>query len=332
MEQPVAKTRPPRSFGWIYAVVLVLAAAMLGVGLWLALRDGNWSLVPAGAMAVILVLAVWPLALAMERARREQGQIIQHINTTLDDRLEQVSILLNLISEQQLLSDRAKAIAFREKDSDALRRAIQEEIAKCNWEVAMTLVNEIESSFGYKQEAERFRAEVNRCRLEQEQKLITEATAVIDRAIRGERWAEAQETARRLQAQFPDNEVVRNLPADIERRRTEHKQRLIDSWHDAVARKDVDGSIEILKQLDLYLTPAEAQDLQETARTVFKEKLNLLRLQFAGAVQDHRWGEAIDLGEQIMRDFPNTRIAQEVSEKMQALRERATAEPEPAKV
>src|SRR5690606_28340534 len=100
---------------------------------------------------------------------------------------------------------------------------------------------------------------------------------------------------------------------------------LIASWHDAVARKDVDGSIEILKQLDMYLTPAEAESMQETARTVFKEKLNLLRLQFASAVQEHHWAEAVDLGDQIMRDFPNTRIAQEVREKMDALRQRAAA-------
>jgi hypothetical protein len=331
MEQPV-KERRPRSFGWMYTLVLLLALGVLGVGIWLALRQGNWNLMAAGAASVFFVLSVWPLALSLQQARREQGEIIRHINTTLDDRLEQVSILLNLISEQQLLSDRAKSVAFREKDSDALRRAIQEEIAKCNWEVATTLVEEMEKSFGYRLEADRFRSEIDRCRREQEGKVIAEASAAIDRAIRGERWTEAHDLARRLQMQFADNEIVRNLPADIDRRRNEYKQRLVDSWHDAVARKDVDGSIEILKQLDLYLTPAEAQDLQDTARTVFKEKLNLLRLQFAAAVQDHRWGEAVDLGEQITRDFPNTRIAQEVSEKMQALRERATAEPEPAKV
>ncbi len=330
MEQPV-KQRRPRSFGWIYALVLLLALALTAGGIWLGMQRDNWVLLPAGAASVFIVLAIWPLAMALEATRRNHGEVISHINTTLDDRLQQISIMLNLISEQQLLSDRAKAVAFREKDSDALRRAIQEEIAKGNWEAANNLVNEMESSFGFKQEADRFRAEVERSRREQEQKIISEVMANIDRAVRGERWIEAHEEAQKLQAQFPGHEQVQQLPAEIERRRQEHKQRLIESWHDAVARKDVDGSIEILKQLDLYLTPAEAADLQETARTVFKEKLNLLRLQFAAAVQDHRWHEAVDLGEQITRDFPNTRIAQEVSEKMDTLRQRA-AEPEEAKV
>src|SRR4028119_1931189 len=125
---------------------------------------------------------------------------------------------------------------------------------------------------------------------------------------------------------FPDNEQVKNLPNEIDQRRQAHKKQLVDSWNDAVARHDVDGSIEILKQLDMYLTPAEAEGLQETARGVFKEKLNLLSKHFADAVRDHRWAEAVRVGDTISREFPNTRIAQEVREKMDALKQRA-AEP-----
>jgi outer membrane protein assembly factor BamD (BamD/ComL family) len=58
-------------------------------------------------------------------------------------------------------------------------------------------------------------------------------------------------------------------------------------------------------------------------RLVFKEKLNNLGKQFSNAVQDHKWREAIDVGDTIVRDFPNTRIAQEVREKMDLLRQRA---------
>ena len=126
---------------------------------------------------------------------------------------------------------------------------------------------------------------------------------------------------------FPDNEQVKNLPSEIDRRRQEHKKQLIDSWNDAVARHDVDGSIEILKQLDTYLTPTEAEGMQETARQVFKEKLNQLSKHFSDSVRDHRWADAIRVGDQISRDFPNTRIAQEVREKMETLRQRATEPP-----
>lgn len=329
METPVTE-RKSRSYGWMYVLAMLLALGVLGAGIWLGVVRNEWMMLAAGAVSVLLVLTVWPLGLSLEAARKDQGKTIAHINTTLDDRLEQVSILLNLLSEQQLLSDRAKAVAFRDKDAEALRRAIREDISKCNWDSSIRLINEMESSFGYKQEAEVFRNELERCRGQQEQRVIGDVMATIDRAARSERWNDAQDEARKLQSQLPDNAQVRNLPAEIENRRLQHKQRLVESWHDAVARKDVDGSIEILKQLDMYLSPSEAQGLQETARSVFKEKLNLLKLQFAGAVQDRRWAEAVDLGEQITRDFPNTRIAQEVTEKMPTLRQRAV-EPEAVK-
>src|SRR4028119_987222 len=110
---------------------------------------------------------------------------------------------------------------------------------------------------------------------------------------------------------FPDNEQVKNLPNEIDQRRQAHKKQLVDSWNEAVARHDVDGSIEILKQLDNYLTPAEAERMEETARSIFKEKLNNMGKEFAAAVQEHKWQDAIRLGESIVRDFPNSRIAQE---------------------
>jgi len=123
---------------------------------------------------------------------------------------------------------------------------------------------------------------------------------------------------------YPDEPTIRNLPTEIESRRQNHKRQLVESWHEAVARHDVDGSIEILKQLDTYLTPKEAEGLQETARGIFREKLNSLGKQFAVSVQEHRWHDALGVGDQIVRDFPNTRIAQEVREKMDVLRKRAT--------
>ena len=70
----------------------------------------------------------------------------------------------------------------------------------------------------------------------------------------------------------------------------------------------------------MYLTPAEAESYQQTARGVFKEKLNLLRTQFSVAVQDRKWSEAIVLGETIMRDYPNTQMAKEVRDMIDTLK------------
>lgn len=317
------ESKSASSVNWVFAITLALALAVFGVGMYLVAQGHGYTMLAAGCASVIGVLVIWPLTKAIQDWQSAEARHQQDLITTLRERLEQVSIMLNLMSEQQLLSDRARAVAFREKDRDALRRAIQEEIARGDWEAANGLINDMERVFGYKQEAERIRDDIRSHRNETVRKQINEVVAVIDRHIRGEQWTEAQHEAERLGKMFPDDEQVRRLPADIENRRQAHKKQLMDSWRDAVDRHDIDGGIEILKQLDLYLSPQEAEALQETARGVFKEKLNNLRTQFTLAVQDHHWSQAVHLGEAIIAEFPNTRIAHEVMEKMDTLRQRA---------
>src|SRR5207302_1652075 len=97
----------------------------------------------------------------------------------------------------------------------------------------------------------------------------------------------------RLHRHYPDFDQVQKLPQEIEARRLATKRQLKDAWQEAIGRKDVDGSIEILKKLDSYLTREEAEAMQEAARGVFKEKLNQLGAQFTLAVQDKKFHDAI---------------------------------------
>ena len=57
-----------------------------------------------------------------------------------------------------------------------------------------------------------------------------------------------------------------------------------------------------------------------------------LLLALSAAVQAHRWAEAIKIGDTIIHDFPNSRIALEVRDTMEPLRKRAAAPAEVAKV
>ena len=318
--------RNPASFTWMYAVVLlVVALPTFFVGVYLAAfrSPPHYAMLAAGCASIVAVLIAWALSRSLDAAREANLKCFDDAMNPLNERMQQISVVLNSISEQQLLSDRAKSVAYRDKDRDALRRAIHEEIAKRDWEAAMVLANDIETQFGYKQEADRFRLEINQRWQEAQRKEISEAVAGIDRLTRGEQWPQALADAERLLKQFPNDQQVRNLATEIEGRRQAFKRQLLSNWNESLARKDVDGSIEILKQLDPYLTPAEAEQMQEPVRNVFKEKLNNLRTQFSLAVQDHKWAEAMRLGDIIVRDFPNTKIAQEVREKMDALKQRA---------
>jgi hypothetical protein len=323
-------SRPIRSATWVYAVAALLAIALLAAGITPALKHQDYTLIAAGGLSLIAVLAALPLAMSLHQARLENAIRTDEKFAAVAERYEQFSVMMTLISEQQLLSDRAKSVAFREKERDAIRNAIQEEIAHGNYDSAGALANEIEASFGQKQEANRFREDISTRRAEIVRRQINDAAAVIDRHCRAEQWQQAAREAERLAQLFPADEQARNLPADIETRRNNHKQQLIQAFQDARSRNDIDGSIEIVKQLDIYLSPTEAEAYQEQVRSVFKDKLNNLRAQFSLAVHDQHWADATRVGETIIRDFPNTQMAKEVREKMDALRQRAAA-PEAAR-
>jgi hypothetical protein len=304
-----------------------VALAVFGVGLFLALQDTSrrdWTMLAAGCVALVFVLATWPLAAALSASRDAAMRAKQEELTLLQERLQAMTVMLNEISEQQLLSDRAKSVAYREKDRDALRRAIREDIVKRDWEAALVLADDMERVFGYKQESMRFRDEIHKAQEAVFRKQIDEGMVIIDRHCRAEQWSEALREADRLMNNFRGDAQVMAIPQDIENRRQKHKQQLIDSFHDSLKRHDNDGAIEILKKLDQYLTRAEAETMQDTVRNLFKEKLNDLKTQFALAVQDHKWGEAVRIGEIITRDFPNSGIAREVREKLDTLRKRAS--------
>lgn len=322
----MASPRERSSFTWVFAVALaVIAAPTFLVGLYLAANGRGWAMLAAGCASIVAILIAYPLLKTLEASRDASLGCINDMAAPLNERIQQMSMLLNQISEQQLISDRTKQVAYRTRDRETLRRAIHEEIANKDWEAALVLANEMESIFGYKQEAARFRRDIEQKHQEVLRREINEGVASLERLIRAERWQEALAEAHKVAQAYPHDQQAHNLPQWVEERRTTHKRQLIESWQDAINRRDIDGSIEILRKLDPYLTPAEAEAMQEPARNLFKEKLNSLRTQITLAVQDHQWAQAIKLGEQITRDFPNTRAAQEVRDMMPALRERHAA-------
>jgi tetratricopeptide (TPR) repeat protein len=266
---------------------------------------------------------VWSFNINVKAARDEEVRKWDETLGPVNERLQYITVLLNQVSEQQLISERAKGIAFRENERDALRRAIREDMQRKDYDAALVLANEIEAVFGYKQEADRFREEIYNSRDAEVRKIVNEVLGKIDRECQAENWTGALREAERLMAMLPNDAQVRNLPNEIEARRQGHKRQLLEGYTDAVARHDVDGWIEILKRLDPYLTPVEAEQLQESARQMFKDKLMLLGQQFTLAVRDHNWNEAIRVGDSIVKEFPNSRMATEVRDKMELLKQRA---------
>lgn len=296
--------------------MLVVALAVFGVGLWQAIAGRGWAMLAAGCLSLIGVMLAWPLMMALESV----GTSALAQQQELTERLQQIAIMLDTMSEQQLLSDRAKAVAYREKDREALRRAIHEEIAKRDFEAARVLTNDMEAAFGYKQEADRFRREIDSRRQDDIRRQINDAVLVIDRHARGENWGDALREAERVMNLFPDHPQAQTLPQEVETRRQSLKRTLMDQLRDAEQKGDLDGGVELVRRLDVYLTPGEAEAVRDTARNIFRQKLVQLGHQFTAASNEDRREDAIRIGEEIMRDYPNTRIAQEVRERLDQIR------------
>jgi hypothetical protein len=323
---------PPsaNSFNLIYVVALLIALVVLIVGADLAAHHLGYALLATGITTLVVVLVTWPLALSLVASRAATEVRQTGMNETMTDRLQQIATLLTMMSEQQLLSDRAKAVAFREKDREALRRAIREEMANKDWDAALVLANGMETEFGYTQEAAQLRIEINSNRVEVVQRQIEETAKTVNDHMAGERWSQAIREAERLLQIYPNEERVKRLPVEIENRRQAVKKRLHDSFLQAVDRHEVDEGIDLLKRLDFYLTPAEAEAMQELVRKLFKDKLNNLKTQFTQAYQEGNSAEALRVAEVIVRDFPNSRIALELKDTMDVLRQRAAGHTEVA--
>ncbi len=305
-----------------------MALVTFGFGSYLAGHHQGFELLSAGVVSVLVVMITWPIAASISAARRAEELERTNLTRTLTDRLHQIAGLLTTLSERQLLSDRAKSVAYREKDRQALRSAIREEMNAKDWDAAFVLANEMETQFGYTQEAAVLRVEINQNRTEVIQRQISEAATAIEEHCRSERWSHAMREAERIVLIYPNEEQATRLPREIENRRQAHKKQLLDSWKDSVTRNDIDGSIEILKRVDPYLTPAEAASMQEAARGIFKERLNNLKDRFSKAVHEEKWNDALRLGDLIMREHPNSRLALEVRDTMETLRQRASGHAE----
>lgn len=230
------------------------------------------------------------------------------------------------LADLSQLSDQAKSLIFREREVEAFRESIHADLMRQDYKTAEALADAVESRFGYIEEASRLRQEIEESRKATLQEKIDAAVERIDSILARRDWAQALREASRIVKLFPDNEKVSSLPQRIEEARNDHKRRLLQRYGEAVRRNDVDRGIELLQELDLYLTPQEAAALEESARGVFRAKLHNLGVQFAISVTDARWGEAIATGEQIINEYPNTRMAAEVREKMDQLRARAGIE------
>ncbi|MGD9688796.1 MAG: hypothetical protein AB7K52_02445 [Phycisphaerales bacterium] len=305
--------------GVAYAGALVVSVMLLLMGRGLIGRIPSEGLVTAGLTGLLLVLTLSPIALII--AIWASTSPIQQ----LAKRMIEVQEAVRVISEQAALSDDARRVLNRATEREMLCRAIEQDIANREWEAAIVLCTELADRFGYRVEAEGFRARIERARIGDMDAAARESVALIDGMLLQRRWSDAAAEAARLARLYPQTERIAQLPARVDRAKADYKEEARKRFVEAAAMGRYEEALALLRDLDGLMSEAEAGPLRETARSVVAGAREALGAHFKAAVEDEDWADAATIGRRIIAEFPNTRMAVEVREMLDGILSRANA-------
>ncbi len=295
-----------------YGVMLVAAAAMLAAG---ALH-ANAALVGLGLLGLLTVGSSLAVSIRLAEIGPPRGP-------------EPVApaargeALLAQILETATLSDSAKRVLYRDRDMQLLRSAIEADISRGAYDVAWTLCGELAELYGCREEAEAFRSRIAQSRHEHYETRVLAALEHLEDLLAERNWAAVHQEAARIRRLYPDSHLLADLDKRILDAREEHKRHLEGRFLEAARRDDVEEAMPLLKQLDRYLSREEAGRLAEVAEGVVVKRRENLGAQFKLAVNDRQWVEAARVGETIIDEFPNAKMAEEVRSMIDILRTRA---------
>jgi len=236
--------------------------------------------------------------------------------------LEKIHAGLAQINHSTRLSETAKAIAFRDVDKQSLREAVFDKLQQHNFDAAYEVIVEIAKRPEYKDLADELRQQAENYQTATEQERLNQVIAHIETLMNEFQWVRASSQIEGLINANPDCERAKVMRQELLDKKEGRKRTLLADWDDAIKRQETDRGLDILKELDMYLTPNEALALQEAARDVFRTKLHNLGVRFSIAVAEKRWTEALDIGGQIIVDFPNSKMAEEIRTKMDILQQK----------
>ena len=309
-------------------VMILVGLTLLGV-VWFSI------FAPATMIAFVSVIGLIMLScgvaclvemLLAARSNTEQLQRLVSQTERMERLLEDQTGQLRTLGQLASMSEQAKSLIYHQQEVDALSESVNAMLLAQDYAGAETMLKRVEQQAGLAEEAARLRSEITASREHSVEDKIDAAIVRITQRLELRDWARAERESKRLLAMFPDHERIAKLPTTVSHAHGAYKAKLLREYSDAVKINDVERSIELLKELDHYLTPQEGAALAESARDVFKKRLHNLGVQFAIAVADRQWTDAIATGGEIMNEFPNTRMAREVRENMTILQEKQKAD------
>jgi hypothetical protein len=305
----------------------VLAALLtLGAGAYLWMSGGGAALglamVSAGLVVLVLGVLLYAQVVLIHKFVANSFRMYDGM-LEVADLLRRQGELTRQIAENSALSDWAKRTSYREKEYECLRVSIQSAIVRQDWEAAEHLIRDLGDGFGYRDEAASLRDKLLAARRSTQEERIEAALKRFEGLCDQHKWDQALRECERLRTIFQSDMRIAGLAREIDLRRNEHKRRLLREYDEAVRGELVDRAHALLLELDHYLTRREADELKESARRVFRARLEQLRAQFSIAVTNRQFHVALEVGERVCREFPNSGYAREIDGMMPVLRQRA---------
>lgn len=309
-------------FKWPILVIGITLASIVLLALFTRILENaaalhDLALVLGSLIFLAVLLATLACICGIASALRDNSAKMEEATKSL----ENIRTGLMQIHHNTRISKAVRTIVFREEDRQSLQDAVFEKLRQKDFEAADEIVDEITSRPGRRELADRLRQQVDRYRHATEEQRIAQAIAHIETLFRSCQWRKAHAHIEALIRAHTDSEKARAMRQRLIDRKEERKRILLAAWDDAIQQRQTDRSLGILKELDLYLTPKEGLALQEAARDVFKTKLHDLGVQFAMAVSRKQWDDALQVGQQTIREFPNSRMAREIRGKLDVLQQ-----------
>lgn len=309
-------------FKWHVVIICVAVAIVFLLTMFTAIFQSTESNLLRQLVLVLGVLVALSALLAMLSrlfkildALRDNSAKLEAVTGAL----EKIQAGLTQINHSTRVSETVKAIAFRDADRQSLREAVFDKLQEQDFDAAQQIIDEITKRPEYSELAEQLRAQVEKYHTATDQKRINQAITHIERLLDNCHWARASAQIEGLIKAYPDYEKIKLMRQILLDKKQERKKILLAAWDDAVRQQETDRSLEILKELDLYLTTNERTALQEAARDIFRTKLHNLGVQLSITVTEKQWSGALNIGQQIIKEFPNSRMSEEIRGKLDVL-------------
>jgi hypothetical protein len=309
------------SIGWVVSIYGI-AAALSAFGVLRGLQIESEPYMLMGLAGLIITLTTLPICLNRNVGGGSSDSAIEA--DRLRAQIAKMTKSIEHLEETMILSDDARRVLNRHKERQLLRGAIEEDIERGDFNAAMVLVNELAQRFGYRADAEEFRQKIDVVRMQTEQSRVQDDIKKLDALIRDHEWDLALIEAARISRLYHDSPLAEGLRHRVESARQRYKVEIERRFLMAAQDDRIEEAMEMIQEMDHLLSETESEQFKEVARGVIGKAKENLGAAFKLAVHDRAWDRASSIGQRIIDEFPNSRMAGEVRELIDTLRERAS--------